>query len=55
MLAAQTTTADAHTFTKLRRSMVTIGIGFVARGLVTMIPGWGTDTHMSAAYIQGQS
>jgi branched-chain amino acid transport system permease protein len=25
--------------------MVTIGLGFVARGVVTMIPGWGTDTH----------
>ena len=25
--------------------MLTIGIGYLARGLVTMIPGWGTDTH----------
>ena len=25
--------------------MVTIGIGFVARGVATMVPGWGTDTH----------
>ncbi len=25
--------------------MVTIGIGYMGRGLVTMIPGWGTDTH----------
>ena len=25
--------------------MVTIGVGFVIRGLVTMVPGWGTDTH----------
>ena len=25
--------------------MVTIGIGFVARGISTMVPGWGTDTH----------
>ena len=25
--------------------MVTIGIGYLARGLVTMIPEWGTDTH----------
>jgi branched-chain amino acid transport system permease protein len=26
--------------------MVTIGVGFLARGLVTMIPEWGTDTHV---------
>ncbi|OGK78756.1 MAG: ABC transporter permease [Candidatus Rokubacteria bacterium GWC2_70_16] len=26
--------------------MVTIGIGFVARSVVTMIPGWGVDTHV---------
>jgi branched-chain amino acid transport system permease protein len=26
--------------------MVTIGIGFLARGLVTMIPFWGTETHV---------
>jgi branched-chain amino acid transport system permease protein len=25
--------------------MLTIGIGYLARGLVTMIPGWGTETH----------
>lgn len=25
--------------------MVTIGVGYLARGLVTMIPEWGTDTH----------
>jgi len=25
--------------------MLTIGVGYLARGLVTMIPGWGTDTH----------
>ncbi len=26
--------------------MVTIGVGYFARGLVTMIPEWGTDTHV---------
>ena len=25
--------------------MITIGIGYVLRGLVTMVPGWGTDTY----------
>ena len=25
--------------------MLTIGIGYLARGMVTMIPGWGTETH----------
>src|SRR5262249_3161664 len=25
--------------------MITIGIGFVLRGLVTMVPGWGSDTY----------
>ena len=25
--------------------MVTIGVGFVMRGVVTMVPGWGTDTY----------
>ena len=25
--------------------MLTIGIGYVARGLITMVPGIGTDTH----------
>jgi len=34
--------------------MVTIGIGFVARGLVTMIPGWGTDTHVLEAPFRGE-
>jgi branched-chain amino acid transport system permease protein len=34
--------------------MVTIGIGFVARGLVTMIPGWGTDTHTIEAPFRGE-
>jgi branched-chain amino acid transport system permease protein len=34
--------------------MVTIGIGFVARGFVTMIPGWGTDTHMLEAPFRGE-
>ena len=34
--------------------MVTIGIGFVARGLVTMIPGWGTETHMLETPFRGE-
>ncbi len=34
--------------------MVTIGFGFVARGLVTMIPGWGTDTHTIETPFRGQ-
>jgi branched-chain amino acid transport system permease protein len=25
--------------------MITIGVGFMLRGIVTMIPGWGTDTY----------
>ena len=25
--------------------MITIGIGYVARGVVTMVPGWGTETY----------
>jgi branched-chain amino acid transport system permease protein len=25
--------------------MVTIGVGFMARGLASMVPGWGTETH----------
>jgi branched-chain amino acid transport system permease protein len=25
--------------------MITIGVGYVLRGLVTMVPGWGTDTY----------
>ena len=28
--------------------MITIGVGFVLRGIVTMIPGWGTDTYTFA-------
>jgi branched-chain amino acid transport system permease protein len=34
--------------------MVTIGLGFIARGLVTMIPGWGTDTHTLNAPFKGE-
>jgi branched-chain amino acid transport system permease protein len=34
--------------------MVTIGLGFVARGLVTMIPGIGTDTHALDAPFRGE-
>jgi len=34
--------------------MVTIGIGFIARGLVTMIPNWGTDTHTLNAPFKGE-
>ena len=34
--------------------MVTIGVGFVARGLVTMIPGWGTDTHTLETPFRGE-
>jgi branched-chain amino acid transport system permease protein len=34
--------------------MVTIGFGFVARGLVTMIPGWGTDTHSIETPFRGE-
>ena len=34
--------------------MVTIGAGFVIRGVATMIPGWGTDTHaLKAPYSDG--
>ena len=29
--------------------MLTIGIGYVARGLITMIPGIGTETHTAMA------
>lgn len=29
--------------------MVTIGFGYLARGVATMIPTWGTDTHMMPA------
>jgi branched-chain amino acid transport system permease protein len=25
--------------------MITIGVGYVIRGIVTMVPGWGTETH----------
>jgi branched-chain amino acid transport system permease protein len=25
--------------------MITIGVGYVLRGVVTMVPGWGTDTY----------
>ena len=28
--------------------MITIGVGYVMRGVVTMVPGWGTDTHQIA-------
>jgi branched-chain amino acid transport system permease protein len=34
--------------------MVTIGFGFFARGLVTMIPGWGTDTHTIETPFRGE-
>ncbi len=34
--------------------MVTIGLGFLARGLVTMIPGFGTDSHALDAPFKGQ-
>ena len=34
--------------------MVTIGIGYIARGLVTMIPNWGTDTHTLNAPFKGE-
>jgi len=34
--------------------MVTIGVGFIARGVVTMIPGWGTDTHVLEAPFRGE-
>ncbi len=34
--------------------MVTIGLGFVARGLITMIPGIGTDTHALDAPFRGE-
>jgi len=35
--------------------MVTIGFGFIARGVATMIPGWGTDTHAFDASFKGQT
>jgi branched-chain amino acid transport system permease protein len=34
--------------------MLTIGIGYVARGAITMIPGIGTDTHSLAVPYQGE-
>jgi branched-chain amino acid transport system permease protein len=34
--------------------MLTIGVGYVARGLITMIPGLGTDTHALPSPISGQ-
>ena len=33
--------------------MVTIGIGFVLRGLVSMVPGWGTETYTIRAPYSG--
>lgn len=34
--------------------MVTIGIGYVVRGVATMVPGWGTDTYsLKAPYSDG--
>lgn len=33
--------------------MVTVGIGFVARGVVSLVPGWGVDTHMIASPFAG--
>jgi branched-chain amino acid transport system permease protein len=35
--------------------MLTIGIGYVARGVVTMIPGIGTETHMLAVPYKDQT
>jgi branched-chain amino acid transport system permease protein len=34
--------------------MVTIGIAYAARGLVTMVPGWGTETHAIEAPFRGE-
>lgn len=34
--------------------MLTIGVGYVARGLITMIPGMGTDTHVLAVPYKDQ-
>lgn len=34
--------------------MVTIGVGFMARGLASMVPGWGTETHTIQAPFSGQ-
>ena len=34
--------------------MLTIGVGYVARGLITMVPGMGTDTHVLAVPYRDQ-
>jgi branched-chain amino acid transport system permease protein len=34
--------------------MVTIGIAYASRGLVTMVPGWGTETHAIEAPFRGE-
>ncbi|MFZ5462551.1 MAG: branched-chain amino acid ABC transporter permease [Pseudomonadota bacterium] len=34
--------------------MVTIGVGFMARGLASMVPGWGTETHTIQSPVAGQ-
>lgn len=34
--------------------MVTIGFGYIARGAITMIPGWGTDTHALPVPYKGE-
>ncbi|MGE3992809.1 branched-chain amino acid ABC transporter permease [Pseudorhodoplanes sp.] len=34
--------------------MLTIGVGYVLRGLVTMIPGWGTETYALPSPVSGQ-
>jgi branched-chain amino acid transport system permease protein len=34
--------------------MVTIGIAYASRGLVTMVPGWGTETHVLEAPFRGE-
>lgn len=43
--------AGQPTFTVV---MVTIAAGFVMRGVVTMVPGWGTDTHALKAPWSGE-
>lgn len=40
------------TFTVL---MVTVGFGYVARGVATMMPGWAGDTHALAAPYKGET
>jgi branched-chain amino acid transport system permease protein len=35
--------------------MLTIGIGYMARGLVTMVPGYGSDTHALPVPYKGQT